>query len=47
MADDDSRTEGDRFSPVNAVVHESIEPQAAYDRYSRATSGHDRREEKR
>jgi putative autoinducer-2 (AI-2) aldolase len=32
---------------VNAVVHESIKPDAAYDRYSRATSGHDRREEKR
>lgn len=44
MADDDSRTWGDRFSPA---VHESIKPQAAYDRYSRATSGHDRREEKR
>jgi len=32
---------------VNAVVHESIKPQAAHDRYSRATRGHDRREEKR
>jgi putative autoinducer-2 (AI-2) aldolase len=32
---------------VSAVVHESVKPRAAYDRYSRATNGHERREEKR
>jgi hypothetical protein len=55
MADNDSCTEGDRFSSavpptiraVSAVVHESVKPSAAYEQYSSVTDGHDRPEDKR